>query len=490
MSADDAGPDDRRVPPRPGPQPLGGRRPTGQDRPAVEEPLQVVGHFLRRRVAVGRILAECLQDDGLQLRGGRTVPADGRGGIVVGDLPDQGVAVAPLEGGPERQQFVERRPERIDVAAVIDDPAPGEDLLGAGVAQRAEQLPGDREPGIPGDLGQAEVGDPELPAEVQQQVARLDVAVHDPRLMGVLERERRLPAQPGHAVEIPAAVRGPLARDRRRGEHDLAPRPDSRGPGDVGDGRPIVVLALGRGWAGTLLIAKATQLADQRGEALPVDELHRVIVDAALAADRVHRHDLLVLHVRRREGLGLESLEAARVDGRGEREDLERDPPPQRDLLGLVDDPHPAPAHLAQEAKVAELADARGISSGSSRDGCRAQRRPPAAAAPEGRREPRHLVVAGEECLQVRPEVGVLRQEPAPVGFPALLERLDVGQEDLVPPLLAFGVAGEFMSHGPTPPGRGAARGAASARGRAGRRRPGVCGRSPSATSATGSPFR
>ncbi len=83
-------------------------------------------------------------------------------------------------------------------------------------------------------------------------------------------------------------------------------------------------------------------------------------MDAALAADRVHRHDLLVLHVGRREGLGLEALEAPGVDGRGEREDLERDPPPQRDLLGLVDDPHPAPAHLAQEAKVAELAEARG----------------------------------------------------------------------------------------------------------------------------------
>ena len=98
-------------------------------------------------------------------------------------------------------------------------------------------------------------------------------------------------------------------------------------------------------------VAKNTQILDQRGEALPLDELHGVIVDAPLAADRVHRHDLLVLHVGRRECLGLEALEAPGVDGRGEREDLERDPPPQRDLLGLVHDPHPAPAHLAQEAE-------------------------------------------------------------------------------------------------------------------------------------------
>ena len=108
----------------------------------------------------------------------------------------------------------------------------------------------------------------------------------------------------------------------------------------------------------TLFVAKAAELADQRGEALPFDELHGVIVDAALAADRVHRDDLLVLHVRRGQCLGLESLEPAGIDGRRERQDLERDPPPERDLLGLVDDAHPAPADLAQEAKVAQLADA------------------------------------------------------------------------------------------------------------------------------------
>ena len=188
-----------------------------------------------------------------------------------------------------------------------------------------------------------------------------------------------------------------------------------------------------------MLIAKAAKLRDQRGEALPLDELHRVIVDAALAADRMHRHDLLVLHVRSRQRLGLESLEAARVDGRGERQDLQRDPPPERDLLGLVDDPHPAPAHLAQEAEVAELADARRggvrpIARRADRTAGVAQSR-----GAEGCREPCDLVVAGEERLQILPQVGVRRQELAPVGLPARFERLDVGQEDLVPPLFPVG---------------------------------------------------
>ena len=84
----------------------------------------------------------------------------------------------------------------------------------------------------------------------------------------------------------------------------------------------------------------------------------------------------------------------------------------------------------------------------------------------EGRRQPCHLVVAGEERLQVLPQVGVRRQELVAVGFPARLERLDVGQEDFVPPLFAVGVAGEFTVHGRPPLDPGAAREAASARGR------------------------
>ena len=349
-------PTSRRMPPRPGPQPLRGGRRAGEDRPAVEEPLQVVGHFLRRRVAVGRLLAERLQDDGLQLRRDRRLQGTGGRGLVVGDLPDQGVAIAPVEGGSEREQLVERGAERIDVAAVIDDPAPGEDLLGAGVAQRAEHLARDREPDVPRDLGQAEVGDPELTAEVQQQVPRLDVAMHDPRLVGVLQRQRRLPAQPGHAGR--STGDGPRTARARSSSRRMLLHPSQ--VTRASDGRLVPIAPSRRS------SRSSTQFSDQRGEALPLDELHGVIVDAALAADRVHRHDLLVLHVGRRECLGLEALEAPRIDGRGEREDLQRDSPPQRDLLGLVNDPHPASAHLAQEAKVAQLAEARGGSSGSS----------------------------------------------------------------------------------------------------------------------------
>ena len=89
------------------------------------------------------------------------------------------------------------------------------------------------------------------------------------------------------------------------------------------------------------------------GQAPPLDELHGVVVDAALLADRVHRHDVLVPQMRRGEGLVLEALQLARVEGRGERQHLQRHAPPQRDLLGLVDHAHAAPADFAQEAEIA-----------------------------------------------------------------------------------------------------------------------------------------
>ena len=72
--------DDRRMPPRPGPQPLGRRRPAGQDRPVVEEALEVVGQLLRRPVAIGRLLAQRLQDDRLQLARDERSSSHGGGG--------------------------------------------------------------------------------------------------------------------------------------------------------------------------------------------------------------------------------------------------------------------------------------------------------------------------------------------------------------------------------------------------------------------------
>ena len=123
-------------------------------------------------------------------------------------MAQQFLAVRGGEGGLEREQLVERGAEGVDVAAVVDDHALGERLLGAHVAERAEQVAGHRHAGVLFDAGQAEVGDPELAGVVDQEVGRLDVAVEDAVLVGVVEGFGGLDAEPGDRAEVFAGVEG------------------------------------------------------------------------------------------------------------------------------------------------------------------------------------------------------------------------------------------------------------------------------------------
>ena len=76
-------------------------------------------------------------------------------------------------------------------------PPPGQRLLGAHVPERADHVAGAREAEVAGESGQAEVGDPDRAVGVDQEVGRLDVAMEDTQAMGVVQRIRRLEAQPG-----------------------------------------------------------------------------------------------------------------------------------------------------------------------------------------------------------------------------------------------------------------------------------------------------
>ena len=204
------------MPPRPFPEALGRRRPSRQNRPVVQEAAQVVGQFLSRGVALRRLLAERLQHNGFQLRWQGRIHGTRRARLFAADLPQQFVAVAALKELRQGEHFVEGSAERIDVTAMVHHAAPGQNLLGAGVAQRAQNLPGDGEADVAADLGQAEVGDPELPARVQKQVGRLDVAVDDAHRMGVFQREGRLPAQTRHPIVIAPTAGGSLRGECRR----------------------------------------------------------------------------------------------------------------------------------------------------------------------------------------------------------------------------------------------------------------------------------
>ena len=161
---------------------------------------------------------------------------------------------------------------------------------------------GQRSIGVGQPLGQAEVGDEPRSLGIDEHVRGLQVAVQDPALVGV--------------------VHGP-----DHGEHAL-------------DFRARI----------------APGMLRQRG---PLDELHRVVLLALVLAHLVDRHDVGVVEVRRRLGLGVEPLDVtARGEAAGE-DHLERDEPVERHLPRLVDDPHPAPGDLLQQLVVAEVADGR-----------------------------------------------------------------------------------------------------------------------------------
>ncbi len=140
--------------------------------------------------------------------------------------------------------------------------------------------------------------------------------------------------------------------------------------------------------------AIAARVLRQRG---PLDELHREVLLALVLADLVDRHDVGMVEVGRRLGLGAEPLDvAARGEAAGE-DHLERDDPVERRLPRLVDDPHPAPGDLLQQLVVAEVADGRqrGVAVRLDRAG-----RVQPAGQPQRGGDPVHAVEVGEEGAQ------------------------------------------------------------------------------------------
>ena len=151
------------------------------------------------------------------------------------------------------------------------------------------------------ELGQTEVGDLQLAAFVQQQVLRLDVAVDDAVVMGVLQG------------------RADLRHDGQR----LARRQPA-----------------------------AVQQLPQVG---PVDVLHQEIEPLIPPAEIVHGHDVRMIEQRQGAGLAGEPFGKRRVVGDGGSEDLQGHRAAQLLLPGLVDDPHAAAANQVQDFQLGKL---------------------------------------------------------------------------------------------------------------------------------------
>ena len=102
------------------------------------------------------------------------------------------------------------------------------------------------------------------------------------------------------------------------------------------------------------LLLQTPQLDQDGVQPLSLDVLHHVVMQPAFLADAEDRHDVGVVQACRRARLPLEPLPLLPVGEHLSGQDLQRHVPAQRDLFGLVDDPHAAAADLAQDAVIAQ----------------------------------------------------------------------------------------------------------------------------------------
>jgi hypothetical protein len=161
-----------------------------------------------------------------------------------------------------------------------------------------------------------------------------------------------------------------------------------------------------------LTTAEGLQLLEHGIEGLALDELHGIEEHSPVLADLEDRDDIGVVQPGRGPCLAAEPLLAAGVLADGGGEDFQRDVPAQGELLGLVDDPHAAPADLAEDAVARDPVRTRtlpALSEGSARHAAGGLVRGPAVGA-RLLDEDHHREDFADAVGQLRILVGVFRQ--------------------------------------------------------------------------------
>ena len=184
-----------------------------------------------------------------------------------------------------REELVRERSHRV----LIGERGTGvtETLLGAHVGRRPDTQPGSRELRGVDDLRDAEIRDLNVAATIDENVRRLDVAVHDPLIVRVLQGVAEL---------------------------DEEPLDDANGKRGV--------------------------RSDQGIERRAVHELHDEKQRIAFVADRVDHDDVRMIQLRRRPCLALEPLFHSFVEGEVRQHGLDRHLPVQPQVIREVDGGH------------------------------------------------------------------------------------------------------------------------------------------------------
>ncbi len=198
--------------------------------------------------------------------------------------------------------------------------------------------------------------------------------------------------------------------------------------------RPVPPVAAARGGSS----GRGSQppaLGDRLGQRLALDELHGVVVHAALAADRIDRDDVGVVELGGGQGLGLEPPELGRVHRRRERQHLQRHATVQANA---------APPRRRPPCRPGPPRAIRRKSPRSPIPGSPSSASTALSIDDQRRRDQRRLadeLEAGQARLQVLGQLGMFGQQLLPRRRGALLGRGQVGVQDLDQPDLARGFA-------------------------------------------------
>ena len=245
----------------------------------------------RRRVPVAGLLRQCLCQDPLHPRrqvGPRL--ADGWRRLVH-HLVHQRQRALGLEGHPAAQHLVGHHRQAVEVGARIHrQPL---HLLRAHILRCAHQHARRRQPRLLRRPRNAEVGQRHLPRRAHDDVVRLDVPVHQPPMVGVVQRLRQ------------------RAQD---GEH--------------------------------LVGREGPPLPDDLGQRLPLQVLHHEVVPAPFLSHVVDGNDVGVLEPCCRPSLAQEALDELLLPHQVRGQHFDRYIPVEQRVVSLVDRAHPTAADL------------------------------------------------------------------------------------------------------------------------------------------------
>jgi hypothetical protein len=149
--------------------------------------LEILGHCLGGGITMLRILLEALETNDFKVPGNSRSPSPRRNGSLFPD-PHQGVDdVRPAEWGLAGQDFVENRPQAVNIHGRGRRAQSGS-LLRSHVGGRAYHRPHQGQQGIRVDpTREAEIADPWLAVLIEQDVSRLQVAVENAALVGKMD---------------------------------------------------------------------------------------------------------------------------------------------------------------------------------------------------------------------------------------------------------------------------------------------------------------